>query len=261
MVGDSIRMSDNKLGFSVFCLVGGFGTRVKHVLDGVPKPLAAVAGKPFLHWLMLNLKKNGAKRCFLLTHHKHKCFEKFVSQQSDEFFKISCIKEQTPEGTGGSLLSAIKKSGIDDEVFVVMNGDTFVDIEFSKIFQMWSSNLDAIIVGKYVKNTERYGSLNFSSRTKLLKGFKEKIVGEGFINTGIIITNASFFGGLETYERPLSLEHKILPNAISSRKRILVFETDGEFIDIGTEKSYFSASKFISNLFSTNQNRKESDAV
>ena len=24
LVGDSIRMSDNKIGFSVFCLVGGF---------------------------------------------------------------------------------------------------------------------------------------------------------------------------------------------------------------------------------------------
>ena len=29
-------------------LAGGFGTRVAHLLEGVPKPMVPVAGKPFL---------------------------------------------------------------------------------------------------------------------------------------------------------------------------------------------------------------------
>jgi D-glycero-alpha-D-manno-heptose 1-phosphate guanylyltransferase len=29
-------------------LAGGFGTRVAHLLEGVPKPMMPVAGKPFL---------------------------------------------------------------------------------------------------------------------------------------------------------------------------------------------------------------------
>jgi D-glycero-alpha-D-manno-heptose 1-phosphate guanylyltransferase len=33
-------------------LAGGFGTRVRHLLPGVPKPMAVVAGKPFLEWVV-----------------------------------------------------------------------------------------------------------------------------------------------------------------------------------------------------------------
>lgn len=32
-------------------LAGGFGTRLRAVVSDVPKPLAPVAGRPFLHWL------------------------------------------------------------------------------------------------------------------------------------------------------------------------------------------------------------------
>ena len=33
-------------------LAGGFGTRLRAVVSDVPKPLAPVAGRPFLHWLL-----------------------------------------------------------------------------------------------------------------------------------------------------------------------------------------------------------------
>lgn len=36
-------------------LAGGFGTRLRGVVDGVPKPLAPVAGQPFLLRLLARL--------------------------------------------------------------------------------------------------------------------------------------------------------------------------------------------------------------
>ena len=33
-------------------LAGGFGTRLRTVVSDVPKPMAPVAGKPFLCWLI-----------------------------------------------------------------------------------------------------------------------------------------------------------------------------------------------------------------
>jgi len=36
-------------------LVGGLGTRLRGVVDGVPKPLAPVLGRPFLYYLLASL--------------------------------------------------------------------------------------------------------------------------------------------------------------------------------------------------------------
>ena len=40
-------------------LAGGLGTRLRSVVSDRPKPMALVDGKPFLHYLVEQLKKNG----------------------------------------------------------------------------------------------------------------------------------------------------------------------------------------------------------
>ena len=42
-------------------LAGGLGTRIRHVLGGVPKPLAMVAGRPFLEWVLRYLDAQGLR--------------------------------------------------------------------------------------------------------------------------------------------------------------------------------------------------------
>ena len=48
-------------------LAGGFGTRLRDVVADVPKPLAPVAGRPFLAWLLDRLVAQGMRRCILAT--------------------------------------------------------------------------------------------------------------------------------------------------------------------------------------------------
>ena len=50
-------------------LAGGFGTRVAHLLPGVPKPMAPVAGKPFLEWVVRCLAQQGIVKVLLSTGH------------------------------------------------------------------------------------------------------------------------------------------------------------------------------------------------
>ncbi|MEO8819935.1 MAG: NTP transferase domain-containing protein, partial [Ginsengibacter sp.] len=40
-------------------LAGGLGTRLKSVISDVPKCMAPINGKPFLHYLLENLKSKG----------------------------------------------------------------------------------------------------------------------------------------------------------------------------------------------------------
>ena len=46
---------------TVLILVGGEGKRIRHLYPTLPKPLIPVAGKPFLHWILKEIRKINIK--------------------------------------------------------------------------------------------------------------------------------------------------------------------------------------------------------
>ena len=50
-------------------LAGGYGTRVKHLLPNIPKPMASVVDKPFLEWIICYLKQQGITQQILSLIH------------------------------------------------------------------------------------------------------------------------------------------------------------------------------------------------
>jgi len=52
-------------------LAGGLGTRLQSVVRAVPKPMAEVAGKPFLDYIMSYLYKNNIRKVVLAIGYKH----------------------------------------------------------------------------------------------------------------------------------------------------------------------------------------------
>ena len=51
-------------------LAGGFGTRLREMVPDLPKPMAPVAGKPFLEILLSDLARKGFKRVVLSLGYK-----------------------------------------------------------------------------------------------------------------------------------------------------------------------------------------------
>ena len=51
-------------------LAGGFGTRLSHIVKDVPKPMADVAGRPFLEYILDDLIQQGITRIVLAVHYK-----------------------------------------------------------------------------------------------------------------------------------------------------------------------------------------------
>ena len=123
----------------VIILAGGFGTRLKHLLPDVPKPMADISGRPFLEWLMDYLSDAGVSEVILSVHYLK---EKIIDNFGDKYknIKISYALENEPLGTGGAILNSIK----DDEKYLIINGDTFVVgdyIDFFETAQTCNSNV------------------------------------------------------------------------------------------------------------------------
>ena len=220
-------------------LAGGFGTRLRQVVPALPKPMAPVAGRPFLEILLQSLAEKGFDRIVLSLGY---LAEKVIDHFGNRFSGIELIYEieRAPLGTGGAILQAMSRCN-QDHVFV-FNGDSFVDLEVSDVEECWMSNRVPIIAACEVQNTARYGRIDIDKGW--VRGFREKgKEGPGLINAGCYLLPVDI---LNDYSpgTSFSFEKDFLMDAIKNR-RFDVFVTRGIFVDIGEPEDYFRAQELF----------------
>ena len=107
-------------------LAGGKGTRLRSVVSDLPKCMAPVAGRPFLAWLLDDLREAGFDHIILSLGYKHEAVEAWVATRPDRD-SITCVVEEEPLGTGGGVRLALRQAR-EDAVFI-LNGDTFFGVD------------------------------------------------------------------------------------------------------------------------------------
>ncbi|NTU58005.1 MAG: NTP transferase domain-containing protein [Chlorobiaceae bacterium] len=216
-------------------LAGGMGRRLRQVVPDLPKPMAPVAGRPFLEILLDSLIRKGITRIILsLGFMADKIMDRFGDSYRD--IELRYVVENTPLGTGGAVRLAMTQS-VQDHVFV-FNGDTYLDLEDEELERHWALHRNPVIVGREVPDTARYGRLITSGGRVI--GFTEKgVSGSGLINAGCYILNR---GQLDTFplDVPFSLETDFFPSAVQEQ-RVDLFVTRGHFIDIGIPEDFARA--------------------
>ncbi len=247
------RMSQTgTLGLPAVILVGGFGTRIRHLIGTLPKPLAAVCGKPFLHWIFQSLRKRGIKDVYLLTHFEADQIENFAREEESRSFRIHCVKESTPSGTGGAVLDLLTNTETLSKSFLLLNGDSLLmDYSLESALNAIAEGCEVVIFGVPMEDASRYGTLNFNEFGQLLE-FREKAPGAGVINTGAYLFTRQAFSRVANPARPISLEVDVIPSMIESGVHINVLPINSQFIDIGTEASLAEVESFVRHNFQVN---------
>ncbi|MBO7411049.1 MAG: NTP transferase domain-containing protein, partial [Ottowia sp.] len=113
-------------------LAGGFGTRLRQIVSDVPKPMAPVAGRPFLEILLGSLAQKGFSRAVLSLGF----MAEKISGHFGAHFKglnLSYVVEDAPLGTGGAIRLATTACA-QEHVFV-FNGDTYLDLQVEQLEQ------------------------------------------------------------------------------------------------------------------------------
>lgn len=81
-------------------LAGGLGTRLRDTLPDRPKPMALVAGRPFLEWVVRYLAAQGVRRFVLSTGHFSEGIKTHFARGIGSL-KVSCVWEREPLDTAG----------------------------------------------------------------------------------------------------------------------------------------------------------------
>jgi mannose-1-phosphate guanylyltransferase len=125
-------------------LAGGLGTRMRPITETIPKPMIPVLGRPFLEQQLELLASFGFQRALLLVAYLGEKIERYFGDGSARGWSLSYSYEPSPLGTGGALKNAETK--LDDE-FVVLNGDTFLMIDYAAVGRAFrQTSADAFIL-------------------------------------------------------------------------------------------------------------------
>lgn len=215
-------------------LAGGFGTRLRSVVSTVPKPLAPVAGLPFLQYLIECWLEQGVAKLTFLLHYQADTIAGFLeSQQGRELLRgcaVQILIEPQPLGTGGAVAYAVQQSNL-TEPFLVANADTWLGSGLRDVLADAPPTIGVVRVA----NSERYGSVRFEGHRILAFKEKQHAKGAGWINAGLYHLRPDLFrdwNGL-----PFSLEGDLFPD-LAAAGHLRATRVETEFIDIGIPEDY-----------------------
>jgi mannose-1-phosphate guanylyltransferase len=219
-------------------LAGGLGTRMRPITETIPKPMIAVAGKPFLQHQLELLSGAGCDRALLLVAYLGEQIQEYFGNGAKFGCDISYSFEPTLLGTGGALKNAEAQL---QDYFVLVNGDTYLGVDYRALGKEFvTANCSALIVA-YEKPTAtsrdipaRFlpNNLGVDAHSVVTAYRKRDPEGLSHIDAGVIVLKKEILAGLPARQK-CSLEEEIYPSLIA-RGEMRAWVTHEPFYDMGS---------------------------
>lgn len=223
-------------------LAGGLGTRLRHVVPNLPKPMAPIGKRPFLEILLTMLAHKGFKRIVFSLGFMA---EKIILHFGEHFSGMELLYEveEQPLGTGGAARAALEQCSA-NHVYI-FNGDTYLELETDEIEKMWDSKQSPVIVVREVPNTYRYGRVQVRNH-RVVEFLEKGVAGTGHINAGCYVLSRNALNDF-ALDQPFSLEKDFIMKYLDDIV-FRCFTTQSQFIDIGVPEDYALAQKLIGEI-------------
>lgn len=216
-------------------LAGGLGTRLRPAVANVPKPLALVAGRPFLAWQLDFLVAQGVRRVLLATGYRADLIRDTLGTKWGDM-SLEYVAEPEPLGTGGALRNALPR--MSDPSVLVLNGDTYVAVDLAGMMAAHKALGASVSVAVcHVPDAARFGRVEIEAGR--VTGFSASgSTGPGLINAGVYVVARQLL--VNSRDGAFSFEREFLEPRIATL-RPAAFLSDGPFIDIGTPQDFARA--------------------
>ncbi len=219
-------------------LAGGAGTRLQPLVSDVPKPMAPIAGRPFLEYLVAQAARAGIAEIVMCVGYKAEAIEGHFGGGGAFGVRIRYSREHEALGTAGALKLA--EALLVGDRWLVLNGDLLFDIPIVELIARHvESEAQATLALARASGLGRYGAVALAAGGSVTS-FVEKpdISAPHFINGGLYMIERSTLHRIPA-DRPVSLEREVLPALVGGGLRGEPF--DGYFVDIGVPADYLRA--------------------
>ena len=220
-------------------LAGGLGTRLRSEVADLPKCMAPVAGKPFLHWVIAHLTAQKITSFVLSLGYMHEIIEEYIQKNYPQL-QVKFSVENEPLGTGGAIKKALGLC--EEENVLIVNGDTLFETDNNALWEQHIKNNSACTLAlKPMQNFERYGAVAVNEKSTITAFQEKKYMAQGLINGGVYLINRNAFNEINFPEK-FSFENDFLEKFLEPLTMIGV-EDDGYFIDIGIPEDFKKANQ------------------
>jgi len=218
-------------------LAGGHGTRIFPFSELVPKCLLPVAGVPCVYRIAKRVLDQGYEPVLCINRWMEDQF-RFAFRDLDVEFSIS----PEPMGTAGEIHYWATKSRADGSgMFMLQYGDDLTEIDYRQVLQFHRIKKCDVTLAATTKVALEVGVLDhYHTR---LDAFHEKPM----LGKPIWTSIAALGPVVLNYLGPgLDMARDIFPKMIKEERRIFVYETDVDWIDIGNIGHYRRANELYS---------------
>lgn len=231
----------------VVILTGGLATRLYPVTLKIPKSLIEVAGKPFIFHQLALLKRQGVCKVVLCVGKFGEMIQVYVGDGHAWGLKVQYSYDgETLLGTGG----AIKKAApLLPEVFFVLYGDSYLDVELKPILEQFESEGKPALMTVY-HNKDKWDKSNILFRGGKVVNYDKKnpMPQMEHLDYGINILRKSIFND---WPDGISFDLSEVFIKLIEKGEVSAFEVFKRFYEIGSGQGI----KEIEEYFNTrNQN-------
>lgn len=201
---------------TLLIFAAGFGKRMKHVTENLPKPLIEIQNKPMLYHILESATKHGFKKIFINTHYLHNQINLAIEQfQRDNSHcpDIQILHEEVLLDTGGTVKNGIQYFG--DQPIITHNADIILKGDedyFAKLKSSWNpSVMDFLLLIHDTKKAIGYvgkGDFEIDHNSILIKPkdrdfYKYMYTGVAILKPSLIVQNPKeIFSLQEYYDNP-----------------------------------------------------------
>jgi D-glycero-D-manno-heptose 1,7-bisphosphate phosphatase len=139
----------------VAILCGGLGTRLGALTGNLPKPMIAIAGRPFLERVVESFAARGLRDFSLLVGYRAEVIEEHFGDGSRFGVRIEYSRETEPLGTGGAIREARSLLG---ERFLLTYGDVLRLFDYDRFVHDHDEPCLAVYARQSVGNTDIQGN-------------------------------------------------------------------------------------------------------
>jgi len=232
----------------VVIAAAGKGTRMLHHAKDKPKHLIEVQDRPFLYYVLHNLKSAGLEEMIIVTGYKKEKMEEFAKTHKDEFniTLINQFEKFGEEKYGTSVPIECAQEIVGNENFIAIYGDNLYSPNDIKKFHKED---DYHYIGVIEHPTpEKYGVAVVGEDDLLLKIVeKPKTFISNLINTGIYKFTPEIFDEVEKLTPSERGEYELTDavQALVTKKRVRAITLEDYWHDFGNPDDIEKVSKFL----------------
>ena len=223
-------------------LAGGKGARLAPYTTILPKPLMPIGDMPILEVMLLQMKNAGIKHVVLTVGHLSELLRSFFKDGSQFGINITYSYEKYPLGTAGPIALV---DGL-DETFLVSNGDVLTTLNLHDLIKFHREQKAIATIAAHHRQSKIDLGVIQKDGDYRITGYIEKPVYDFMVSMGIYIFEPAVMPYI-TRNEYLDFPD-LIKKLIAAGERVVGYEFNGYWEDLGRPDDYARASKDFENM-------------